>query len=221
MALGMQRAGWLGAISAWVGFTLPSALALIALAYGMASFSALAASGAVQGLKVVAVAVVAQAVWGMAGSLCPDRPRAALAVLAALLALALPSAVGQVGAIAVWGLIGWRLLRLPHQEPVPHAGYGVSRRTGRGLLALFLVLLLGLLLLQWLTPSPMLAQIEAFYRAGAPVRWCSVGATWCCRCCKRRWFRRGGSATPNSWRATALHRRCPGPSSPSRPTSVR
>lgn len=169
MALGMQRAGWLGALAAWVGFTLPSALALIALAYGMASFSALAASGAVQGLKVVAVAVVAQAVWGMAGSLCPDRPRAALAVLAALLTLVLPSAGGQVGAIVVSGLIGWRLLKLPHQEPVAHVGYGVSRRTGRGLLGLFLALLLGLPLLQWLTPSPMLALIDAFYRAGALV----------------------------------------------------
>ncbi len=169
MALGMQRAGWPGALAAWSGFTLPSALALIAFAYGIAQFSGLAASGAVHGLKVVAVAVVAQAVWGMAGSLCPDKPRAALAVLAALLTLVLPSAVGQVGAIVVSGLIGWRLLKLPHQEPVPHIGYGVSRRTGVLLLAIFFGLLLGLPLAQWLMPSATLGLVEGFYRAGALV----------------------------------------------------
>lgn len=169
MALGMQRAGWLGALAAWTGFTLPSALALIAFAYGIASFSDLAASGAVHGLKVVAVAVVAQAVWGMAGSLCPDKPRAVLAVLAALLTLLLPSALGQVGAIVVSGLIGWRLLKLPHQAPVPHVGYGVSRRAGAALLAIFVVLLLGLPLAQWQVPSATLALVESFYRAGALV----------------------------------------------------
>jgi len=75
MALGQQRAGWLGSLMAWLGFTMPSALALILFAYGIAQYSDLAASGAVHGLKVVAVAVVAQAVWGMAKSLCPDRIR--------------------------------------------------------------------------------------------------------------------------------------------------
>ncbi|MCZ2089545.1 MAG: chromate efflux transporter, partial [Burkholderiales bacterium] len=120
-------------------------------------------------LKVVAVAVVAQAVWGMAGSLCPDKPRAALAILAALLTLVLPSALGQVGAIVASGLIGWRLLKLPHQEPVPHVGYGVSRRTGVALLMLFVVLLLGLPLLQALMPSATLVVVEGFYRAGALV----------------------------------------------------
>lgn len=169
MALGVQRASWLGALAAWVGFTLPSALLLIAFAFGITQFSGLAASGAVHGLKVVAVAVVAQAVWGMAGSLCPDKPRAALAILAALLTLVLPSALGQVGAILVSGLIGWRLLKLPHQGPVTHVGYGVSRRVGMALLSLFVVLLFGLPALQVLMPSATLAVVEGFYRAGALV----------------------------------------------------
>jgi chromate transporter len=169
MALGMQRAAWLGALAAWAGFTLPSALALIAFAFGIAQYSELAASGAVHGLKVVAVAVVAQAVWGMAGTLCPDKPRAALAILAALLTLVLPTALGQVGAILASGLIGWRLLKLPHQEPVPHIGYGVSRRTGLALLTLFFGLLLGLPLVQVVAPSAGLAVVEGFYRAGALV----------------------------------------------------
>ena len=83
MALGWQRAGWLGALAAWLGFTLPSAIALILFAFGIAEYHGLAQSGWIHGLKVVAVAIVAQAVWGMAKSLCPDRPRAALAILAA------------------------------------------------------------------------------------------------------------------------------------------
>ena len=90
MALGLARAGWLGALMAWLGFTLPSALALIAFAYGIARWAQIAGSGAVHGLKIAAVAVVAQAVWGMARSLCPDRARAGLAIFAALLTLVLP-----------------------------------------------------------------------------------------------------------------------------------
>ncbi len=108
MALGLGRAGWAGLLAAWAGFTLPSAIALILFAFGIAQYRDLAQSGWVHGLKVVAVAIVAQAVWGMARSLCPDRPRAALAILAALLAMLLPSAAGQVAAIAVAGLLGWR-----------------------------------------------------------------------------------------------------------------
>ena len=84
IALGLGRAGWLGAFAAWVGFTLPSAIALVLFAFGIAQWEGLARSGAVHGLKVVAVAVVAQAVWGMARSLCPDRPRAAIAIGATL-----------------------------------------------------------------------------------------------------------------------------------------
>jgi chromate transporter len=169
MALGLQRAGWLGALMAWVGFTLPSALALIAFAYGIAHYSELAASGAVQGLKIVAVAVVAQAVWGMARSLCPDRPRAGLAILAALLTLALPSAIGQVGAIVASGLVGWLLLKLPQQAAGPHVGCGVSRRAGMIALVLFTLLLLGLPLLALGSGSALWSLVDGFYRAGALV----------------------------------------------------
>lgn len=169
MALGLQRAGWLGALMAWVGFTLPSALALILFAYGISRYGELATSGAVQGLKVVAVAVVAQAVWGMAKSLCPDRPRAALAILATLLTLTLPSALGQVGAILASGLVGWLMLKAPFAEAAPQATYGVSQRAGTTALALFSLLLVGLPLLVLVTGSASLALVEGFYRAGALV----------------------------------------------------
>ena len=169
MALGQLRAGWLGSLMAWIGFTLPSALALIVLAYGIAQSSNLAASGAVHGLKVVAVAVVAQAVWGMARSLCPDRTHAALAIGAALLTLALPNGLGQVGALVACGLIGGWCVRLPHQAAVAHTGYGVSRRAGTLALLVFFVVLLGLPLWVVATGSPLWALVEGFYRSGALV----------------------------------------------------
>ena len=169
IAVGLARAGWLGSLAAWAGFTLPSALALIAFGYGMSEYGGIAASGAVHGLKVVAVAIVAQAVWGMAKALCPDRPRAALAILAALVTLVLPSSVGQVGAIVVSGTFGYAVLKLPHQRPVAHRGYGVSRRAGAVALAAFSVLLVGLPLAASATGSALVDVLSGFFRAGALV----------------------------------------------------
>jgi chromate transporter len=169
MALGLGRAGWPGALAAWLGFTLPSAVALIAFAYGVSRWSAVAQSGAVHGLKVVAVAVVAQAVWGMGKSLCPDRLRAGVAVAAALLVLAVPTAVGQVAAIIVGGAVGRWALRLERLPAARHRDYRVGRRAGAFLLLLFAALLVLLPALAALTASPALAAIAVFYRAGALV----------------------------------------------------
>lgn len=169
MALGLARAGWLGSFLAWIGFTLPSALLLVAFAYGIARWGALAQGGAVHGLKVAAVAVVAQAVWGMAKTLCPDRIRAAIAVAAALLVLALPSALAQVGAIALAGLAGWRLLELPPPQAGAQPSFGVSRRAGLAALALFFLLLAALPLLALASGSPFMQRVDGFYRAGALV----------------------------------------------------
>ncbi len=169
MGLGLGRAGWLGALAAWVGFTLPSALALILFAYGVTRWSALAQSPAVHGLKIVAVAVVAQAVWGMARSLCPDRLRAGAAVLAALLVLAVPSAVGQIGAIALGAAAGRWALTLGHLPPAQHRDYGVGRRTGAVLLLLFALLLVALPLLANTLQSTAATAVAVFYKAGALV----------------------------------------------------
>lgn len=169
IAVGMARGGWLGSLAAWAGFTLPSALVLIGFALVLSRHGEWAESGVLHGLKVVAVAVVAQAVWGMAKTLCPDRPRAALAIGAALLTLLLPTAFAQVGAIVACGLIGRMLLALPGQPAVEHRMYGVSRRAGATALALFALLLLGLPMLAAATSSPVVATLDAFYRAGALV----------------------------------------------------
>ena len=169
MALGMGRAGWAGGLAAWLGFTLPSALALMLFAYGVAQYQGLAASGWVQGLKVAAVAVVAQAVWAMSRTLCPDRPRAALAILAALLTLLLPSAAGQIGAIVAAGLLGRWLLKLPPQDAGQRHDYGVARQAGVAALALFALLLVGLPLWAAASGSSTVALVAGFYRAGALV----------------------------------------------------
>src|SRR5271156_1825724 len=111
LSIGMLRAGLPGALAAWLGFTMPSALALIVFGYGVTRFGDLSHAAWLHGLKIVAVAVVANAVWGMARNLCPDKERASVAVAAAILATALPSALGQVGAIVAGGLIGWSFLK--------------------------------------------------------------------------------------------------------------
>ena len=169
IAVGLARGGWWGSLAAWAGFTLPSALLLIGFALLLSRHGDWLGSGALHGLKVAAVAVVAQAVWGMSKTLCPDRSRAALAIGAALLTLLLPSALAQVGAIGFCGLVGWRLLHLPGQDAVEHQSYGVSPRAGWIALSVFALLLLGLPFWAAATASPLLSTVDAFYRAGALV----------------------------------------------------
>lgn len=169
IALGLGRAGWAGSLAAWIGFTLPSAVAMILFAYGVGQWSCVAASGAVHGLKLVAVAVVAQALWGMARSLCPDRPRAGIAVLAALAVLAAPAAAGQVGAIALGGLLGWALVRPAAVAGASHRACGVSRRAGVLLLLVFAALLVALPALAAAGGSTLQSALAVFYQSGALV----------------------------------------------------
>lgn len=169
IAVGLGRAGWLGALAAWVGFTLPSAVLLIAFALGLEALAGPLASGAIHGLKVVAVAVVAQAVWGMAKSLCPDRLRAGIALAAAGMAVLLPGAGGQLGAIALGGLVARGALPVTPLPAAAHLDYGVSRRQGAALLALFGLLLVVLPLLAAFTGGVGLAMVAVFFKAGALV----------------------------------------------------
>lgn len=169
LALGLSRAGYGGALAAWLGFTLPSALALILFALGIASYGDVLPAGVLQGLKVVAVAVVAQAVWGMARNLCPDAPRISIMAAATCLVLLLPSAWSQVGVILLAAILG--LLLFKPQQSEAHEALSISVRPGVGLfwLALFVLLLVGLPLLTALFPSQTLALVDAFYRAGSLV----------------------------------------------------
>jgi chromate transporter len=169
ISIGMLRAGLPGGLAAWLGFTMPSALALIAFGYGVAWFGDLSHAAWLHGLKIVAVAVVANAVWGMARNLCPDKERATVAIAAAILATALPSALGQVGAIAAGGLIGWFWLKAQPRGDGPPIAVNVSRALSIASLVLFFVLLGGLPLLRAAAPSQPIALFDAFYRSGALV----------------------------------------------------
>jgi len=167
MALGVMRAGIAGGIAAWCGFTLPSALAMIVFAWGVIGLGQSADAGLLHGLKVVAVAVVAQAVWGMARTMAPDRSRATLAVLCAVLVLMLPITIAQIAAMASGALLGALLLK----DAAP-SGRGASVspigwRTGIACLAAFAMLLAGLPLLARVSGSPEVAQLESFYRSGS------------------------------------------------------
>ena len=168
-SIGLMRAGYRGALAAWTGFTLPSAIALILFAYGAAALGGPVGSGLLHGLKLVAVAIVAQAVWGMARSLCPDRERASIAVVAALIILFSSASVAQIGAIALGGIAGLWICRKAPATPSGHVTMPVSRRAGLVALAAFFVLLLGLPILRSFTASSAVALFDAFYRSGALV----------------------------------------------------
>jgi chromate transporter len=103
-SLGLLRAGYRGGLAAWAGFTLPSALLMTAFAYGVGSLGGRLGTGLLHGLKLVAVAIVAQAVWGMARTLCPDRERAAIAGIAAVIIVLGSSTTTQIGVIVMGGL---------------------------------------------------------------------------------------------------------------------
>ena len=169
MAIGIARAGLPGALAAWLGFTLPSALLLVAFAFGISAIGTVAAAGWLHGLKVVAVAVVAQAVWGMAKSLCPDRQRATVAIVAAIVTLSWPTAVGQLLSIIGAGIIGWSFLAPATLASQAHAQFPVSKRAGVIAWSIFLVLLLGLPLIRPLAASHSLDVFDSFFRVGSLV----------------------------------------------------
>jgi chromate transporter len=169
-SLGVLRGGGLaGGLAAWAGFTLPSALLLLLFAYGAAAFSGPLGEGLLHGLKLVAVAVVAQAVWGMARSLAPDRERASIALGAVLLAVFVGGSVGQIGAILLGGVAGLVLCRGSAGAAGGHLAFPVSRRAGAVALLLFAALLLLTPVLAATAGSQGVALFDAFYRAGALV----------------------------------------------------
>ncbi|MBB2964857.1 chromate transporter [Methylobacterium sp. R2-1] len=167
-ALGLLRGGGLlGGLAAWTAFTLPSALLLLAFAYGASALSGPVADGLIHGLKLVAVAVVAQAVWGMARSLAPDRSRASLALGALLLTVFAQTAFSQILAIALGAAAGLVLCRSDDGSGSGPRAVPVSRRAGAVAWAVFLILLIGLPFLAQALASHTLAVSDAFYRSGA------------------------------------------------------
>jgi chromate transporter len=168
-ALGLLRGGPLGAAAAWTAFTFPSAILLVLFGLGAASFGGPIGSGIIHGLKVVAVAIVAQAVWGMARNLCPDRERASIALAAVLIAILFAGSIGQITAIVAGGLAGLWLCRTKEDAMTGHVSFPVSRSAGVAALVLFFALLFGLPLFVAATSSQGLAVLDSFYRAGSLV----------------------------------------------------
>lgn len=166
-SLGLMRAGYMGGFAAWLGFTLPSAILLVLFAFAAGALSDTAAGqGLFHGLKLVAVAIVAQAVWGMARNLCPDRTRASICAVAAVLVLSIPSSLGQIAAIIAGAAFGLRYCR-SNVESVPEAlHFPVSRRVGIVALVVFTLLLAVSLLPQGDSVASM---FNSFYRSGALV----------------------------------------------------
>ena len=190
MSIGILRAGLLGGIASWVGFTLPSATLLVLFAYGSQHLGP-GFDGWLHGLMVVAVAVVALAVWNMAKSLAFDRPRGTIAILAAIAMLSKPIPIAQVLVIIAGGLIGWRLLREEGTMPSLRLTVPISRRTAGISGVLFIGLLIALPLARQVAPTDhrvVIVEGTAIEEA----RWCSAGAMSCFRYCKRGWFRAAG-----------------------------
>ena len=171
MAIGLRRAGYAGMAAAWTAFTLPSALLLIGFAYGLDAVGPAAGTGWLQGLKAAAVAVVAHALLGMARSLVPDKETASVAVAGMILAMLMPTALGQVLVILLGGVLGLVWLGVPGIEEGEQDALDVpvSRTVAIGALVTFFVLLAGLPALVAVYPDPALQLTDKFYRAGALV----------------------------------------------------
>ena len=171
-SVGLMRAGYLGAAAAWTGFTLPSAILLVLFAYGVGSLHGAIGAGLLHGLKLVAVAIVGQAVWGMARTLCPDRERASIAVIAALIILFSGTSIAQIGAIVFGAAAGLWLCRNGQPSEAGQAGHvvvRVSRGAGIAALSVFFMLLAGLPFLRNLAAGSGAALFDAFYGSGALV----------------------------------------------------
>ena len=169
IAVGISRAGLAGGLAAWLGFTLPSAAALILFAYGFTALGLNASAGWLHGLKIAAVAVVAQAVWNMGRNLCPDRIRASFAIAAALLVFAIPGTYGQLGAIAAGAIAGWTLLAPAKLAESREGRFAIGRPIAIIAWVFFFGLLALLPLARQASASPVLEILDSFYRTGSLV----------------------------------------------------
>jgi chromate transporter len=165
-AIGLQRAGWRGGIAAWTGFTLPSAILMFIIASSAASLNAShLGTGLLHGLQLAAIAVVAQAVYSMARSFCPDNPRRILAILSVILVFLLPTSAGQIVAIILGAIVGRYVLEPPAIPTPGQSGQTLSNSFAIGSLIIFTALLAA----SFLHASGNLALFNAFYRTGALV----------------------------------------------------
>jgi len=165
--IGLMQGGLLGGLAAWTGFTMPSAILMVLFAFGAGSIAdSPVGAGVLHGLKLVAVAIVAQAVMGMARNLCPDRVRASIATAALIVMLVAPWSLLQVATIVAGAVAGWFLCRGGTGMAPDSVAAPASRKLGVACLTTFFVLLAFAFLPM---RSGALAMFDAFYRSGALV----------------------------------------------------
>lgn len=169
IALGLSRGGIGGALLSWLGFTLPSALMLLVLGLVITRTESPVGGSWLHGLKIAAVAVVAQALWGMAKSLCPDKQRIAVAVIASALVTWMPNTMGQFLVILMGAFAGWQWLRLESALPVGQLPIGISQGTGLILLLILLFLLLALPAFAQHSGIYAWQSFDRYFRTGAMV----------------------------------------------------
>jgi chromate transporter len=168
ISIGIIRAGLVGGVFAWIGFTLPSAIALVVFAFFLQGFD-VGSAGWIHGLKIVAVAIVAQAIFSMCQKLIPDRNRATIAIVAMAVVLLWKTAFSQVVVIAAAGLTGFVLYRKIVFDEIRELKLHVSHKAGAACLVLFFALLVLLPLLRQVTSNHWVEVADSFYRAGSLV----------------------------------------------------
>lgn len=168
IGIGVMRAGVLGGVVSFIGFTFPSVIALILFALVLQSFS-LGDAGWIHGLKIVAVAIVAHAILGMAQKLAPDLKRKAIVLFALAGTLLWQSAFNQVGIIALAAMIGFIVYKKQVDHDDADTAFPISRSLGVGCLSLFLGLLIALPIIRELTSLQWIAMFDSFYRSGSLV----------------------------------------------------
>lgn len=168
ISIGMLRGGYLGGFASWLGFTLPSAIALALFAILMQGYD-VSEAGWLRGLLIVAVAVVAHAIWGMATKLTPDRERVSIALVTAIVVLMMPSASTQILMIVLGGLIGWLFLRKVAESEEPTMTFSIGKVAAVTAWVLFFGLLVALPILRQLYAAEWLEVVDSFYRVGSLV----------------------------------------------------
>lgn len=169
LTIGLSRAGYLGSIAAWLGFTMPSAILLLLLALAYSNYGDIIPSGLLTGLKIVTVAVVAQAVWGMSKSICTDTTRISIMLFSAVALLLLQSIYAPLLVIFIAGILGVLLFKPTLDSAKRELIFAISRFSGVVWFLIFLLLLFGLPILQLVVNEPIIDIISAFFRSGSLV----------------------------------------------------
>jgi len=169
MAVGLFRGGYKGVAAAWLGFTMPSAIIMALFALGVTTYNDLIPVGALDGLKIVAVAVVAQAIWGMGTGLCNTKTKATIMIIAAIICLLIPGVTGQLSVIFLAGLAGLYLFKQTIEPSDDSPNVTISKAMGIVWLLVFFSLLFGLPVAADLMDNPFVSAYDSFYRAGSLV----------------------------------------------------